>query len=105
MQRRLIIARYGLGLESDVLDRELRFQHFCHGTPHRFHILSATNRNMRGKAGILVSDRTQMQVVNPVHAYNLIRSGTDGLEVEPTRHALQSDTLPIAKTHSRSGLE
>jgi hypothetical protein len=40
-----------------------------------------------------------MQVVNPVQACNLCHRGTDDLEVEPTRHALQRDRLPIAGTH------
>lgn len=67
------------------MDRELRFQHICHGTPHHIRIVA--------------SDRTQMQVVNPVQAGNLCHRSTDDLEVEPTRHALQRDRLPIAGTH------
>ncbi len=56
MQSRLVITRNGLGLESDVTDREPRFQHLCNGTPHNLRILSLTNRNMRGQAGIVASD-------------------------------------------------
>lgn len=81
------------------MDRELRFQHICHCTPHHFRILSATSLKVRGRAGIVASDRTQMQVVNPVQACNLCHRGTDDLAVEHTRHALQRDRLPIAGTH------
>ena len=48
------------------MDRELRFQHICHRPPHHFRILSATSRKVRGQAGIVASDRTQMQVENPL---------------------------------------
>lgn len=98
MQRRLVITRYGLRPETGVRYRELRFQHICHGTPHHFRILSASSRKVRGQAGIVASDRTQMQVLNPVQACNLCHRGTDDLEVEPTRHAWQRDRLPIAAT-------
>jgi hypothetical protein len=47
------------------MDRELRFRHICHGTPHHFRILSATSRKVRGRAGIVASDRPQRQIVDP----------------------------------------
>lgn len=60
MQSRLVITRNELGLESYVMDRGLRFQHDCNGVPHRFRIISLTNRNMRAQAGIVASDRPQV---------------------------------------------
>ncbi len=68
MQRRLVITRYGLGLESDVRDREVRLQQICYGAPHRFRILPATNRNVLCQAGNVTRHRPQMQVMNAVHA-------------------------------------
>ena len=48
MQCRLIITRYGFCLDRDVMDRELRFQHVCNGTPHSLRIFSFTNRKVGG---------------------------------------------------------
>lgn len=75
MQRRLVITRYELGLENDVMDREVRLQQICRGTPHQFRILPAINRNVRCQVGIVTRDRPHMQVVNPVHSFNLSRRG------------------------------
>jgi hypothetical protein len=48
MHWRFISARHSFCLDRDVMDRKLRFQHNCNGAPHRFCILHAANRNMRG---------------------------------------------------------
>jgi hypothetical protein len=83
MQRRLVITGHEPDLESDVVDREVRLQQIYHGTPHRFCILPATNRNVRCQAGIVARDRPHMPVVIRVHGYNLSRCGTDGLRSKP----------------------
>ncbi len=79
------------------MDRELRFQHNGHGTPHRFCTLPANNLKMRSQAGIAASDRPQRQIVDPFQTCNLRHRSTCGPVAEPVRQVLQKSMLAVAQ--------